>query len=156
MLLYHGSTMTVKNPKLIEQARALDFGAGFYVTTNKQQAERWANTTTKRKLNGSPTISLYTVDESQFQSLSLLTFLEPNVEWLKFISLNRKGLQQTNTYDIIIGPVANDFTMPTINLYLKGSYDEQEALKRLMPQKLKDQYTFKALELLIFCEEIHV
>ena len=34
MILYHGSNMIVENPKLIEQNRFLDFGYGFYTTTN--------------------------------------------------------------------------------------------------------------------------
>ena len=49
--------------------------------------------------------------------------------------------------------------MPVINLYLKGSYDEEEALKRLLPQKLKDQYAFKtekAISKLQLCEVIMV
>ena len=38
MVLYHGSNMTVSEPKLVEQNRFLDFGYGFYTTTNKKQA----------------------------------------------------------------------------------------------------------------------
>ncbi len=32
MKLYHGSNVTVKNPRIIESKRALDFGNGFYLT----------------------------------------------------------------------------------------------------------------------------
>lgn len=49
--------------------------------------------------------------------------------------------------------------MPVLNLYLNGIYDEKEALRRLLPQKLKDQYAFKtekALEKLNFLEVIQV
>lgn len=35
MFLYHVSNMVVRHPKLIEQNRFLDFGFGFYTTTNK-------------------------------------------------------------------------------------------------------------------------
>jgi hypothetical protein len=38
MLLYHGSNTTVNTPQLIEQTRGLDFGSGFYLTTNEKQA----------------------------------------------------------------------------------------------------------------------
>lgn len=38
MMLYHGSNLTVSEPKLVEQNRFLDFGYGFYTTTNKTQA----------------------------------------------------------------------------------------------------------------------
>ena len=59
----------------------------------------------------------------------------------------------------MIGAVANDTTMPVLNLYLNGIYDEKEALKRLFPQKLKDQYAFKTekvLEKLKFVELMQV
>lgn len=34
--------------------------------------------------------------------------------------------------------------MPVIKLYFSGIYDEDETIKRLLPQKLKDQYAFKS------------
>ena len=37
-LLYHGSDVVVENPKILASARTLDFGAGFYTTTNSGQA----------------------------------------------------------------------------------------------------------------------
>ena len=42
MILYHGSNMVVEKPRLVEQNRFLDFGHGFYTTTNKAQAENFA------------------------------------------------------------------------------------------------------------------
>ena len=39
MILYHGSNVVVSEPKLIQQNRFLDFGFGFYTTTNKKQAK---------------------------------------------------------------------------------------------------------------------
>ena len=38
MILYHGSNVIVDQPKLIRQNRYLDFGFGFYTTTNREQA----------------------------------------------------------------------------------------------------------------------
>ena len=37
MIIYHGSNLVVEKPKLIAQNRYLDFGYGFYTTTNKVQ-----------------------------------------------------------------------------------------------------------------------
>ncbi len=34
MIFYHGSNIEVKSPKLILSKRLLDFGAGFYLTTD--------------------------------------------------------------------------------------------------------------------------
>ena len=35
MIIYHGSNLVVETPKLVVQNRFLDFGYGFYTTTNK-------------------------------------------------------------------------------------------------------------------------
>ena len=62
-------------------------------------------------------------------------------------------------HDIIIGPVANDQAIRTINNYLKGYFSEDIAIQLLLPQKLKDQYTFKterALDILDFSEVIEI
>ena len=77
--------------------------------------------------------------------------------WLKFVANNRNVENFTNDSDIVIGPVANDRTMPVIKLYFSGIYDEDETIKRLLPQKLKDQYAFKtekALKALILDEVV--
>jgi len=42
----------------------------------------------------------------------------------------------------VIGPVANDNTMPVINDYIAGAIDEETALILLKPQKLANQYAF--------------
>lgn len=48
--------------------------------------------------------------------------------------------------------------MPTITLFLDGFYDEEETIKRLLPQNLKDQYTFKTAKALALlrCTEVIV
>ena len=52
MLLYHGSNLTVSEPRLVEQNRFLDFGYGFYTTTNKAQAIAFADKVTKWRKEG--------------------------------------------------------------------------------------------------------
>ena len=74
----------------------------------------------------------------------MLRFEEPNVAWLKYVTRNRTGLADDTDYDIVAGPVANDNTMPVLNLYFKGAYSEEEALRRLLPQRLKDQFAMKS------------
>jgi hypothetical protein len=50
MKLYHGSTIIIEKPIILDSQRLLDFGKGFYTTTNKEQAERWALIKAKRSL----------------------------------------------------------------------------------------------------------
>lgn len=133
MKLYHGSNIEVREPKLFSNARALDFGAGFYLTSSITQAERWAILTTKRRRTGFPAVTVFDVESSNLEMLATLKFDSPNAAWLKFVSANRSGCLDTGNWDIIIGPVANDNTMPVLNLYLKGVYNENEALKTKRP-----------------------
>lgn len=49
--------------------------------------------------------------------------------------------------------MANDSTLPVIDDYMDGIYTKEEAVRRLLPQNLTDQYAFlsnSALELLTF------
>ena len=159
MILYHGSNVEVCEPKLLKNQRELDFGKGFYTTSDLEQASRWAKRTAARLKQSRGAVTVYCIDDDQLNLLSVLSFDEPNEEWLRFVAANRKGTKESDDYDVIFGPVANDQTMPVIDLYLDGMYDEAEAIKRLLPQKLKDQYTFKtekALNLLNFREVIEV
>ena len=65
MKLYHGSNVTVKNPKIIESDRALDFGTGFYLTTDFEQAKKWAIITTERRKKGKSLISVFEILEEE-------------------------------------------------------------------------------------------
>ena len=56
MILYHGSNVAVSEPKLIQSNRFLDFGFGFYTTTNKEQALRFADKVSARRKEGSPLV----------------------------------------------------------------------------------------------------
>jgi len=48
MLLYHGSYCEVKIPNLSKCAAFKDFGTGFYLTSSKEQAENFINTSLKK------------------------------------------------------------------------------------------------------------
>ena len=65
-----------------------------------------------------------------------------NREWLEFIKENRsKGGLQHN-YDVIIGPVADDKTMETIQLYIASILTTEEAIERLKYSKANNQIFF--------------
>ena len=135
--------MQVPNPQILISDRNLDFGVGFYLTSSLEQAERWAVLTTERRGEGNPTITVYEFDESKLADLKLLQFEKANKKWLDFVIANREKSTVTHKWDIVVGPVANDRTMPVIRLFLAKVYTAAETLRRLLPQKLHDQYTFK-------------
>lgn len=158
MFLYHGSNMVVSNPQILVSDRRLDFGEGFYLTSSLEQAERWAQLTTERRGVGQPTLNVYTFDESALSTLNVLRFVKANKKWLDYVVANRENRLGVQKWDLVIGPVANDRTMPVIRLFLAKVYTAAETLRRLLPQNLHDQYTFKtstALEHLMYKESIH-
>ena len=155
MRLYHGSNVEVSKPRLMPRVRALDFGRAFYLTSDFEQASRWARTAVLRRGDGNAVVSIYEFGETAASALRTLRFEEPNAAWLKYVTRNRTGLADDTDYDIVAGPVANDNTMPVLNLYFKGAYSEEEAWRRLLPQRLKDQFALKsdaALAFLSFLE----
>ena len=90
MLLYHGSNIAVEKPRLIDQTRGLDFGAGFYLTTSKAQAERFSEIVVNRRKNGVATVSIYEFDmDVAEKKLVIRKFESANTEWLRFVMDNR-------------------------------------------------------------------
>lgn len=143
MILYHGSNIEVRKPKIIKARRLLDFGTGFYLTSDYEQAKKWSVRTTNRRENGAPTVTVFSVDENKFKRLNVLHFKSADKNWLRYISANRTDKTIKDSYDIVIGPVANDQAIRTVNNYLKGYFNEDIAIELLLPQNLKDQIVFK-------------
>ncbi|MBQ6470479.1 MAG: DUF3990 domain-containing protein [Victivallales bacterium] len=143
MLLYHGSNVEVIQPKILPSQRKLDFGQGFYLTSSISQASRWAKGVFDRRKSGNVIVSEFDFDAEGAMVLSTLVFPAPNASWLDFVVDNRKNIPQPTSYDLVIGPVANDTTLVVLDDYLDGKYSRDEAIARLLPQKLTDQYAFR-------------
>ena len=151
MILYHGSNVVVSEPRLIRQNRFLDFGFGFYTTTNKTQAISFADKVAKRRQEGRKAVSIYEIDEQiAFQSGKLLRFDAPNEAWLDFVSENRAGTYSGEQYDFIYGPVANDDVYRTFTLYTSGILTKEQTLEALKIKKLFDQLGFSTERALSF------
>lgn len=143
MTLYHGSNVAVDNPKLIKQNRYLDFGFGFYTTTNRNQAVNFAKKVTGQRKAGAATLNIYSVDETAaFRECDLLRFDSPDETWLDFVADNRLGIYQGKRYDLIYGAVANDDVYRTITLYTTGILDKEQTLVALKIRKLFNQLVF--------------
>lgn len=155
MLLYHGSSVVVDKPRLVQQNRYLDFGFGFYTASNRMQTEQFARKVAQRR-GGSPILNIYEIDDSVMdKQLKIKRFSEPDGRWLDFVAQNRTGTYSGEKYDLIIGPVANDDVYLTVQYYLTGVYTKNQALRTLKIKQLYDQYVFvteKALSMLEFVE----
>lgn len=76
-------------------------------------------------------------------------------EWAKrlFVKLNRIAGDIQHHFDVVIGPVADDNTMETVQLYLSGILNVDEAVSQLRYNKVNNQVSFHtplALEYLRF------
>lgn len=153
MLLYHGSNLVVSSPRLVEQNRFLDFGPGFYTTSNKHQVISFAQKVSIRRRSGEPTVSVYRFNEKKaFAECSVLTFNNANEEWLDFVSDNRVGKYLEMQYDIIYGPVADDDVYRTFALYTANLLTKEQTVERLKIKKLFNQMVFSTDKALTYLE----
>jgi len=147
--IYHGSDILVKAPKIMQPVRALDFGPGFYTTTNINQAKNFAKKVQDRNESVETHISIYTLNMELMKKQNILFFNKPDKKWLDFVSENRNGTYTGQVYDIIYGPVANDTIFKTFIAYQNGILDEKETLKRLKIRDLYNQLVFTNEEALV-------
>jgi len=132
MTLYHGSYMSVPAPLTGVGRRDLDFGPGFYVTTLREQAERWARRVCIIRAVNTPTISTYEFDETLLPAdVRRLRLEHYDHEWLDFIVSSRRGEEPWKGYDIIEGGVANDQVIDTVEDYYAGRITAEQAIGQL-------------------------
>ena len=109
--LYHGSTVDIKMIDLLKSRPNKDFGRGFYLSADRQQAWRMGEFKALTE-GGSPVMNTYLFDEQVLKSddLRVLIFEGYTREWAEFIFLNRnnKTAIPAHDYDIVYGPIAND------------------------------------------------
>ena len=142
MKVYHGSLVVVEKPEIRISDRYLDFGYGFYTTTNEEQAIKWTAKQKNRKIINIGYVSIYDFDiETAESELKIIHFDKADQAWLDFVSANRNG-QCQESYDIVIGPVADDGVYEVIRFYEIGVYDLEETLKRLKIEELYNQVLF--------------
>ena len=110
MKLYHGTNVEFKTIELSKSKPGKDFGRGFYLSDNYDQALDMAQTKYEQMETGTPIVLEYEIADEAFQSLRVLRFEEYSEEWAKFILANRNNQTQqpVHDYDIVIGPIAND------------------------------------------------
>lgn len=151
MILYHGSNVEVRKPRILKPSRGLDFGAGFYTTTNLGQAIAFAKRVTKNRGFGAATVSVYDLDEkAAFPLCEVVKFDGVCDAWLDFVCDNRDEAYSGPAYDFAFGPVANDDVYRTLYLYRAGEIDREETFKRLKVKTLYNQLVFASTLALSF------
>lgn len=161
-LLYHGSYAAVERPDLARCEPGKDFGQGFYVTTDPEQARRFIRTSVRKAvrrgiITGTTLkgfVSVYSYHE--MPEIETKEFQKADRDWLHCVVAHRRVasfpqiVKQYDKFDIIRGKVANDRTNPTITIYMGGGYGEvmtaaadETAIRILEPFNLTDQVCFR-------------
>ena len=148
MLLYHGSLVIIKEPDLSFSKGRRDFGKGFYLTSSLEQAVKWAKRNMRINNLDKGYVSIYEFDEKAL--IKTKVFSNANRDWLQFVVDNRLQKKLNNEFDLIVGPVADDQAYNTIILYEDGIIDEDYAIRKLMSEKLHDQYLFRTQKALSY------
>lgn len=151
MIVYHGSSMIVEKPDILHSYRPLDFGRGFYVTTNQEQAQRWALRKVLIEGKGIPLVNLYQMKED-WGGLRVKTFGEDLEGWIRFVCNCRDGGNDYQQYDLIMGKVANDKVFRVVEKYHSGDWSMERAIREIRVYPNYDQIAFvtqKAIDQLL-------
>ena len=148
-ILYHASTIEVRQPLTNVGRKELDFGPGFYVTRDFAQAEKWAHTVAMRKKGARAIVNFYEFDKESFLRFPCekKTFFSYSVEWLDFIAGSRRGEKPWAHYDWIEGGIANDRVISTVDAYVDGFISAEQALDKLVNEELRHQICISRQEI---------
>jgi hypothetical protein len=128
--VYHGTTTEhsisiQKEMRVDAGASYVDFGPGFYTTSNRRQAALWARKKTTDTVQQAyaanqvfseikPFLFTFQIDTQKLTHLTGLVFTEPSVKWAEFVYNNRIGNNfavsdfhnLNHTIEYVYGPLA--------------------------------------------------
>ena len=148
MTLYHGSTVAVEEPQILESDVGRDFGFAFYTTDVKAQAERWAVRRAKYARKGGWTRAVAVVSEYDFDEkaaravLKVKDYPAVSLEWLDMVVKCRSSLTFKHGFDIMTGKIANDTVGEIVSYVVAGVMPKEMALEKLRFQQINGQIAF--------------
>ncbi len=147
MILYHSSSVLVNKPDTLHSRDDIDFGRGFYLTSIRQQAISYAQRFSRRGKDA--WLNSYTFEHipSEWKVLTLNTY---DRTWLDFITKCRAGKDDTD-FDLVIGGIANDKVIQTLDRYFAGEIDADQAIGLLKYEKPNIQYCIRSQAMLDRC-----
>ncbi len=147
MRLYHTSLFQIPVPDTQHSRKNLDFGRGFYLTSIKEQALRYAERFSNR--GKVVWLNVYEMKED-WEDWNVRIFNEYSEEWLDFVADCRLEKSEED-FDMVIGGVADDKVFETIDLYFAGLMSKENALNRLSFIHPNIQYCIRSEEMLRNC-----
>ena len=145
--LFHGSNTKIEIPDLVHSKPFKDFGQGFYLSANEQQAWDMASQKVSQTQEGKAEVTEFLFDEKLMVSgeLKVLNFPDYSEEWALFVLANRdkKAILPTHDYDIVYGPIADDGVTYQLRRYEGGVISLSRLVEELKYAKgITFQYFF--------------
>lgn len=151
-LLYHAGFKIIEHPDLTIGRKNADFGQGFYMSDDIEFSKRWA----KAHKDQTTYLNRYKID---YSNLSVKHF-DRDEEWYEYIFKNRAFRRDSlESYDIIIGPIANDTLYNLAGITTSGLLDKEKSINILMLGPEYRQITIKtekAVNALQFIEAVEI
>ena len=155
IVLYHGSNVCIDKIDLSRSKIGKDFGKGFYLNPNFDQAYKMAVRAKNINKMGTEIVSAFEFEDEILTEteLNVKIFPDYSKEWADFVVENRnnKSEMQIHSYDIVIGPIADDNVGTQIYRYSRGFIDIDKLIEELRFEERAIQYFFgteKAIKLL--------
>ena len=125
-----------------------DFGRGFYLTSLHDQAVRYAQRFKRRGQQAWLNTYEFAMDnESQWNIIRFDTY---DKLWLDFVAQCRDG-KDVGDYDMIIGGIANDRVILTLDRYFANEISQEDALGLLRFERPNIQYCIRSESMLRKC-----
>lgn len=159
MKLYHGSNMEISFPDLSRSKPFKDFGQGFYLSHDYEQAQALAKQKAEQLQTGTPYITTFEWDEGILNASTLQTkvFKDYCEEWAEFVFMNRdrKRVHPIHSYDIVIGPIADDGVTYQLRRFQMGIIPMDKLIEELKYSKgLTIQYYFGSERALSYLKKL--
>lgn len=147
MKLYHSSPLAVEHPDISFSREFLDFGKGFYLTSLEEQARQYGNRFIRREMDA--WLNIYELDIN-LKDWKILSFKHYDMDWLSFVTQCRRG-EDDSDYDLVIGGIANDKVIRTLDLYFSGDITAEAAIGKLKYENPNNQYCIRSQRMLDEC-----
>ena len=145
MILFHGSNMSINQVDLSKSKKFKDFGQAFYLSAEREQARKMAEAKVVQ-FGGEEAITEFEFDESCMsnEGLNVKVFTSYSKEWAEFVFDNRdENKCFTHHYDIVYGPIADDYIGLQIRDFKRKSITFEQFLHNIQYHKgITFQYAF--------------
>lgn len=135
--LYHGSNIEINEIDLNKCRPGKDFGKGFYLNPNYDQAHGMAEKAVRIMMDGDPIVNAFLFDDETCDidnsTLKIKIFDDYSIEWAEFIVSNRRNRSNNpiHPYDIVIGPIADDSVGVQIRRFIEGYLPVEKLVEEL-------------------------